>query len=76
MSQQQHKEHKRSVEVARGLLLEWRGKLGQALGNEGDVVRRLLEQGLKDTEALVDKVRTTTSRFRSKRSKSAAVSSV
>ena len=57
---QQHQQHKRSVEVARGLLLEWRAKLGQALGEEGDVVRQLLEQGLKDTEAMVDKVLITT----------------
>ncbi len=54
---EQHTKHKRSVEVARGLLLEWRAKLGQVLGEEGDVVRGLMEQGLKDTEALVDKVR-------------------
>lgn len=54
---QQHQYHKCSVEMARGLLLEWRAKLGQALGDEGDVVRKLLEQGLKETEAMVDKVR-------------------
>lgn len=53
---QQHQQHKRSVEVARGLLLEWRAKLGQALGEEGDVVRQLLEHGLKETETMVDKV--------------------
>ena len=55
-AEQQHAKNKRSVEVARGLLLEWRAKLGQALGEEGDVVRQLLEQSLKDTEAMVDKV--------------------